>query len=487
MSTPKGYPSQQKEDRSKSEFCTVEPIRALQHGLSVLSHEFVRVAATDAVEASSTTKTINATSHMALKGDVIHFTSGALIHQEVKVASVTTNVITLAEELASAPATGVTFEILRHKYPVVDNDGLIGTSAVIAPTPIMFVRDGVDTEVNEDTVTPANNLPLPVKLVGLTGDVSITADNLNVQLSAAGATPDSVRIGDGTDTALVTAAGELNVISTAQPGVDIGDVTINNAAGASAVNVQDGGNSLTVDGTVAATQSGTWNVNNISGTISLPTGASTLTEQQTQTTALQLLDDVVASTGAAIPSKGYAVSGSDGTNARVLKTNSSGELQVDVLSQPALSHSSDSVKIGDGTEFASVTASNQLEVAVTAALPAGTNAIGTVSVATYDVVDFLDTPLLDASSTNIPASASTPLTVIASLASRVRKVQAIDTTGKFVGVYADPAGTPVLQFIIGPGSDSTVEVDIPASTVLGVRNMENATITTGNLVLNLMG
>lgn len=45
-----------------------------------------------------------------------------------------------------------------------------------------------------------------------------------------------------------------------QPGVDIGDVTVNNAAGAAAVNVQDGGNSLTVDGTVAATQSGTWTV-----------------------------------------------------------------------------------------------------------------------------------------------------------------------------------------------------------------------------------
>lgn len=49
-----------------------------------------------------------------------------------------------------------------------------------------------------------------------------------------------------------------------QPGVDVGDVTVNNAAGAAAVNVQDGGNSLTVDGTVAVsgtvavTQSGAW-------------------------------------------------------------------------------------------------------------------------------------------------------------------------------------------------------------------------------------
>lgn len=38
-----------------------------------------------------------------------------------------------------------------------------------------------------------------------------------------------------------------------QPGVDIGDVTINNAAGASAVNIQDGGNSITIDGTISGT------------------------------------------------------------------------------------------------------------------------------------------------------------------------------------------------------------------------------------------
>lgn len=64
------------------------------------------------------------------------------------------------------------------------------------------------------------------------------------------AAPLFVRTSDGTDQVLVTAAGELNVIATAQPGVDIGDVTVNNAAGASAVNVQDGGNSLTVDAPV---------------------------------------------------------------------------------------------------------------------------------------------------------------------------------------------------------------------------------------------
>lgn len=40
----------------------------------------------------------------------------------------------------------------------------------------------------------------------------------------------------------------------ANSGVDIGDVTVNNAAGAAAVNIQDGGNTITVDGTVGVTQ-----------------------------------------------------------------------------------------------------------------------------------------------------------------------------------------------------------------------------------------
>lgn len=69
----------------------------------------------------------------------------------------------------------------------------------------------------------------------------------------------------------------------ANSGVDIGDVTVNNASGASAVNIQDGGNSITIDGSLT----------NISGTISLPTGASTSANQTTEITSLQLIDDLV--------------------------------------------------------------------------------------------------------------------------------------------------------------------------------------------------
>lgn len=119
------------------------------------------------------------------------------------------------------------------------------------------------------TVYDSTNEALRVNLVATSGSSTAINDGVNSALKAT-----------------VTSSNELKVLATAQPGTDIGDVTVNNAAGASAVNIQDGGNSITVDGvffqatqpvsgTVAATQSGTWNITNISGTISLPTGAAT--------------------------------------------------------------------------------------------------------------------------------------------------------------------------------------------------------------------
>lgn len=51
----------------------------------------------------------------------------------------------------------------------------------------------------------------------------------------------------------------------------------NNSTGL--VSVDDNGGSLSVDGTVAATQSGTWDINDITGTVPLPTGAATAANQ----------------------------------------------------------------------------------------------------------------------------------------------------------------------------------------------------------------
>lgn len=68
------------------------------------------------------------------------------------------------------------------------------------------------------------------------------------QNANAAANPLFTQLSDGTDVALIDASGNLQVL-------------VNNAAGASAVNIQDGGNSITVDGTVA--------VSSVAGTVTV--------------------------------------------------------------------------------------------------------------------------------------------------------------------------------------------------------------------------
>lgn len=93
------------------------------------------------------------------------------------------------------------------------------------------------------------------------------------------------------------------------------------------------------------------------------------------------LDSDVAP-GAAIPGTAQFVAGTDGTNARALKTDSGGELQVDVLTLPAIGTGDNTigrVKLTDGTEVASVDGSNRLEVAVGNTVTVS----GTVNIGTF--------------------------------------------------------------------------------------------------------
>lgn len=112
-------------------------------------------------------------------------------------------------------------------------------------TTVDTITNVVHVDDNAGSLTvDANNLDIR-DLVFSTDKVDVSGSVLGTGSNIIG----FVKLTDGVDTALVSGSGELNVIATAQPGVDIGDVTVNNAAGASAVNIQDGGNSITVDNT----------------------------------------------------------------------------------------------------------------------------------------------------------------------------------------------------------------------------------------------
>lgn len=108
------------------------------------------------------------------------------------------------------------------------------------------------------------------------------------------------------------------------------------------------------DSNILATQSGTWNINNISGTVSLPTGASTSANQTNGSQKTQIVDGsgtvqgpaqtitgtnympvvlaASATSGAALVARSIQVAGSDGTNAQTLSTDATGKLNINNIS-----------------------------------------------------------------------------------------------------------------------------------------------------------
>lgn len=149
--------------------------------------------------------------------------------------------------------------------------GTPGQTTMANSSPVVIAIDQSAVAIS------AAALPLPAgastSALQTTGNTSLaslasTIDsnlNLRVDLAAVGGLAVPVQQGSGVSVGAIRVelptdgTGRVNLgagaasIGTlgANSGVDIGDVTINNAAGAAAVNVQDGGNSLTVDGTVA--------------------------------------------------------------------------------------------------------------------------------------------------------------------------------------------------------------------------------------------
>lgn len=495
MATPKGYPSQEKEDRLSAEFVTVSPAGFQKHALDVSDKSVVSVLASDAVEANSTTSVINATSHVALKGDKIRFTSGVNNTIEVDVYSVTANTITLGQTLTTAPSAADTFDILRPTSLTVAADGTITTSS----GPVQFVQDGSNVTVNEDTVTPANNRPLPVKLTGLDGDVVINSSNLHldVQLDHDSANPDSVQIGDGTETVAINASNEMQVRdddANTSLSTIAGDTTSLDtktpALGAALIAASTPVN-IASDQTVPIS----------AASLPLPSGAATEATLSTVAGDTTSIDGKTPALGSAVTAASVPVNiASDQTvpiSAASLPLPSGAATEATLGSVDSTLTAIDA----DTSTLAGAVSGNEMQVDVVASLPAGTNNIGDVDIASalpsgtntigavdLNLLDVFATTYTDASSTNIPGNATNPVQLIASTSTAIQKIQVADTTGAFLEIMTGAAASEVRKVLIGPGSDSTVEVAIPASTRISVRRVDSATaLSVGSLAVNYLG
>lgn len=258
----KGYATSQKLDRVPGEYACIVPTGDSLNALAVQSSMYVYLVGSDTVDAGTTASTIIAAGigAVARRGDIIRFTSGTFSGVEVKVLSTATNSVTLTEDLSAAPATNVTFAIHRFIHPVASSGG--------SPTmALSFTRNGASQIVTEDTVTPANNRPLPVQIESVGGSVTINAGDLDVNINHDGLNYSSTRIGDGTTLVGVTSANELkSFVGSTGAGyssVRVGDGTTllgitsaneakaflsSTGAGYSSVRIGDGSNIATVTG-----------------------------------------------------------------------------------------------------------------------------------------------------------------------------------------------------------------------------------------------
>ncbi len=201
-------------DLRKEHFLTGQKVGSSRRGLDTISLA-VTLVGTDIVESGSDNNLVKLTGHLAKEGDFLQINTTANGVKEFEVSIdeiVDANNIRLGCILSADLAAGDTVSILRIITPRMSATG--ATLATIDPSPLIFRRDGGLQEVIEDTATPGNSRPLPVKLVGVAGPINITAGDLEISTSH---TEDSIAIGDGVDLLAINADGSINTLSPGLP------------------------------------------------------------------------------------------------------------------------------------------------------------------------------------------------------------------------------------------------------------------------------
>jgi len=182
----------------------------------------------------------------------------------------------------------------------------------------------------------------------------------------------------------------------ANSGVDIGDVTINNAAGAAAVNIQDGGNSLTVDGTITANIGTSGALALDASLTTLNTSVNTLLKPANTLAAVTSITNVVHvddnagsltvdGTVSATQSGTWTVQPGNTANTTAWKVDGSAVTQPVSGTVTAISGTAANLKveatIAAAQTLATVTTVSTVTAvtAITNALPTGTNIIGGVN------------------------------------------------------------------------------------------------------------
>lgn len=147
-----------------------------------------------------------------------------------------------------------------------DITGIVGQNTMANSLPVAIASNQTAIPVSQSGTWNLNNITGTVSLpTGAATETTLSTLNGKVTACNTGAVTISAALPAGANN-----IGDVDVLT-------LPNVTLASQANpfTSAIPISDNAGSITVDGTVAATQSGTWNITNVSGTISLPTGAAT--------------------------------------------------------------------------------------------------------------------------------------------------------------------------------------------------------------------
>lgn len=254
---------------------------------------------------------------------------------------------------------------------------------------------------------------------------------------------------------------------------------------------------LTSSDVVTANQGGTWNITNISGTVSLPTGAATEAKQPGLGTAGTASSDVITVQGiasmVALKVDGSAVTQPvSGTvtvqqataanlNATVTGTvaaTQSGTWTVEPGNTPNTNPWL--VTLNQGGNSATVTASNALKVD-------GSAVTQPVSIASLPAGGGRSTVLLytnNYASVNVTTSAY--VQVVASTTGDINRLYIADTSGSAIILAVGGAGSEVDKLYIGPGgNEAPYELNIPSGSRIAIKALD-VNATSGRIIITAL-
>lgn len=246
---------------------------------------------------------------IGLDGNLHAFTTDNSGNQNVNVVS---SALPTGSATAANQALQITQETGIHSDTTAINGKLnsLGQKTMANSMPVAIASDQSSIPIT------AASLPLPT---GAATEATLSSLNGKVTVVNTGAVTISSALPAGAN-----AIGSVSVSNFPATQPVSGTVTANQGTSPWVENVSQFGGSAVVTGTgasgsgiprvtvandsnILATQSGTWNITNISGTVSLPTGASTAANQATEIASLASIDTKTLTAGQKTMANSYPV------------------------------------------------------------------------------------------------------------------------------------------------------------------------------------